>query len=93
MADKDLKKNNQAAWWQPAVMMFVKLSGWIAAPIIIALYLGKWLDKKYDSAPRWLLICIGIAFLISMIGLVKETVREYKKIDRLSKNGQTDKKL
>jgi len=88
-----LKKNNQAAWWQPAVMMFVKLSGWIAAPIIIALYLGKWLDKKYDSAPRWLLICIGIAFLISMIGLVKETVREYKKIDRLSKNGQTDKKL
>ena len=88
-----MKKNNQAAWWQPAVMMFVKLSGWIAAPIIIALYLGKWLDKKYDSAPRWLLICIGIAFLISMIGLVKETVREYKKIDRLSKNGQTDKKL
>jgi len=93
MADKDVSKNNQVAWWQPAVIMFAKLSGWIAAPIIIALYLGKWLDKKYDSAPRLLLVSIGLAFFISMVGLVKETVREYKTIDRLGKNGKTDKKL
>jgi len=84
-------KKNQAVWWQPAVMMFAKLSGWIAAPIIIALYFGKWLDKKYDSAPRYLLICIGAAFFISMIGLVKETVSEYKKIDRLGKEEKTSK--
>jgi len=93
MADKDLKKNNQAAWWQPAVIMFAKLSGWIATPIIIALYLGKWLDKKYDSSPRLLMICIGLAFFISMIGLTKEAVREYKKMDRLGKSEETDKKL
>ena len=82
---EDGNKQNQAVWWQPAVMMFAKLSGWIAAPIIIALYLGKWLDKKYDSAPRLLMICIAIAFFTSMIGLVKETVKEYKKIDYLGK--------
>jgi hypothetical protein len=93
MADNDLGKNNQAAWWQPAIIMFAKLSGWIAAPIIIALYLGKWLDKKYDSAPRLLIICIGLAFFISMIGLTKEAVREYKKIDRLGKSGKTEKEL
>ena len=86
MADKDVLKNSQAAWWQPAVMMFAKLSGWIAAPIVIALYLGKWLDKKYDNAPWLLLTCIGAAFFISIIGLVKETVREYKKIDKLGEN-------
>ena len=85
MTDKDLGKNNQIVWWQPAVMMFAKLSGWIAAPIIIALYFGKWLDKKYDSAPKLLLASIGVAFFISMVGLVKETVREYKKIDHLGK--------
>lgn len=88
-----MEKNNQAAWWQPAVIMFLRLSGWIAAPIIIALYLGKWLDKKYDSAPRLLMICIALAFFISMAGLAKEAVREYKKIDYLGKNGKTDKKL
>ncbi|MFH0956167.1 MAG: AtpZ/AtpI family protein [Candidatus Falkowbacteria bacterium] len=93
MADKDLQKGNQVIWWQPAVMTFAKLSGWIAAPIVIALYLGKWLDKKYDSAPRLLMVCIVFAFFISMVGLIKETIREYKKIDRLGKNGQTDKKL
>jgi hypothetical protein len=85
MADKDVQKDSQNAWWQPAVMMFAKLSGWIAAPIVISLYLGKWLDKKYDSAPRYLLICIGTAFFISMIGLVKESIKEYKKIDHLGK--------
>ncbi|MBI4778833.1 AtpZ/AtpI family protein [Candidatus Falkowbacteria bacterium] len=88
---KEAEKNNSAAWWQPAVMMFVKLSGWIAGPIIIALYLGKWLDKKYNSSPRLLIICIGIAFFVSMIGLTKEAVREYKKIDRLGKSGKTEK--
>jgi hypothetical protein len=87
-----MAEKNQTAWWQPAVIMFVKLSGWIAAPIIIALYLGKWLDKRFDSAPRLLLISIGAAFFISMIGLVKETVREYKKIDRLGESAKTDKK-
>ena len=75
------------------MIMFTKLSGWIAAPIIAALYLGKWLDKRYDSAPRLLLISIGVAFTISMIGLIKETVRGYKEIDRLGKDGKTDKKL
>jgi len=88
---KESEEKNNQAWWQPAVMMFAKLSGWIAAPIVIALYLGKWLDKKYDSAPRWLLICIGAAFFISMIGLVKETIREYKKIDRLGEEKKNSK--
>ena len=85
MANHDPGKNNQTAWWQPALMMFAKLSGWIAAPIIIALYLGKWLDSRYGSAPRLLLASIGVAFVVSVIGLVKETVREYKKIDKLGK--------
>lgn len=82
MADKGLEKNNQAVWWQPAIIMFLKLSVWIAAPIIFALYLGKWLDKKYNSEPWLFLICIGIAFAISIIGLVINTIRELKKIDK-----------
>lgn len=92
MADKDLKDDNQTAWWQPALTMFIKLSGWIGLPIIIALFLGKWLDKKYNSAPWLLLTCIGLAFILSMAGLIKETISEYKKIDRLSKGEKLNKK-
>ncbi|MEI6596664.1 MAG: AtpZ/AtpI family protein [bacterium] len=82
MAENELKKSNQPAWWQPAIIMFLKLSVWIAAPIIIALYLGEWLDKKYNSEPWLFLVCIGIAFTISIIGLVINTIRELKKIDK-----------
>jgi len=82
MEDKGLKKNGQIVWWQPAMIMFLKLFAWIAAPIIIALYLGKWLDKKYNSEPWLFLVCIGIAFTVSIIGLVINTARELKKLDK-----------
>src|SRR3989338_4206553 len=72
----------QIAWWQPAIIMFLKLSAWIAVPVIIALYVGKWLDEKYRTDPWLFLACIGAAFLISMFGLVKSTLAEYKKIEQ-----------
>ena len=78
MAGKD-SENKQVVWWQPAITVFLKLSVWIAAPIIIALYLGKWLDKKYHSEPWLLLNCIGIAFIISIAGLIVNAVKELKK--------------
>lgn len=80
--------SNQAKkdiWWRLAIVMFFKLSVWIAAPIIIALFLGKWLDSKYSTAPWLFLLCVGIAFIISMIGLVINTLAEYKKIEQNSK--------
>ncbi len=73
-------------WWRPAVIMFAKSSAWIAAPVIIALFVGKWLDKKYDSAPWLTLVCIGASFILSMAGLIKETAGEYKRIERDAKN-------
>lgn len=83
---KSGKENNgQAAWWQPAMVMFLKLSAWIATPIIIALYLGKWLDKEFNTAPWLFLLSMAAAFLISMVGLIKNTLAEYKKIEEQSK--------
>jgi hypothetical protein len=85
-------KNNISPWWQPAVAMVLRLSVWIAGPIIIALYLGNWLDNKYNSAPKLLLLCIAIAFITSMIGLVKNTIVEYRKISELSKQDKSEPK-
>lgn len=70
------------AWWQPAVMMFVRMSGWIVAPVLLGTLLGRWLDEKYDTAPWMLVGTVGIAFVISMVGLVIEVTREYKKIEK-----------
>ncbi len=82
---KNLVRTSQAAWWQPALIMFLKLSAWIATPVIIALFLGKWLDKKLNTAPWLFLLCIGLAFFISMVGLIKNTLAEYRKIEELGK--------
>ncbi len=76
----------QTAWWQPAVSMFLKLSVWIAAPVVIGLFIGNWLDSKYHTAPWLFLLSIGIAFIISIIGLVKNTVTELKKIEEQGKD-------
>jgi F0F1-type ATP synthase assembly protein I len=59
-------------WWQPGMLLFGRLSGWIAGPIIAALFIGRWLDKKYDSEPWIFLASVGIAFVISSVGIVKE---------------------
>lgn len=80
------------------MVLFTRLSGWIAGPIIAALFVGKWLDKKYDSEPWLFLISVGLAFIVSSIGIVKESKKlmnkivEEEKKKKLDKIGKEDKK-
>lgn len=73
------KKDDQA-WWQPAIALFLRFSAWIAFPVIIGAYLGKWLDNRYNSAPWGFIAVVGMSFVISMIGLVINASKEYSKI-------------
>jgi uncharacterized membrane protein (DUF485 family) len=66
--------------------MFTRLSVWVAVPVVIATYVGNWLDEKYDSAPWGLISVVGVAFVVSMIGLVYEAAKEYGKINTELKN-------
>ncbi|MBU0646995.1 AtpZ/AtpI family protein [Patescibacteria group bacterium] len=79
------------AWWLPAMLMFTRLSVWIIGPVIVGLFVGKWLDNKYQSKPWLFLLSIGIAFIISMFGLIKSTLDEYKKIEIIEKNKKLKK--
>jgi len=72
----DMLKN---PWWQESLSVFSRLSGWVLLPLIIGTFLGRWLDRKYNSDPKWFFIVIGIAFIISMIGLVIQARKEMKK--------------
>jgi len=84
--EKNSKKIKEVPFWQPAMIMFLKLSVWIAAPIIIALYLGEWLDQKFATKPWLFLSCIALAFAVSLTGLIKNTFQEIEKLDNNSKN-------
>lgn len=68
--------------WSLALKVMAKITGWIAFPVIIGMFLGKWLDQKYNTEPWLLLASIGVSFMISMFGLIKETLKEFKNIDK-----------
>ncbi|MDP3900029.1 MAG: AtpZ/AtpI family protein [bacterium] len=80
--DKQKKEEDVAAWWQPALLMFTRLSGWIIGPVVLAIYLGKWLDRRYDTEPWLFLLTVGIAFAISMFGLVRDSFKEMDKYNK-----------
>lgn len=76
--------NDNKPWWQPAIMVFAQVSAWIAGPIIIALYLGEWLDNKYNTGNLYFYICISVAFVSTNVGLVINVIKYAKKIETLS---------
>lgn len=72
---------NGKHWLKPFLFMFAKLSAWIVAPVLVAVFLGKLLDEKYDTEPWLFLLSVGVAFLISMIGLVTSASKAFKDIE------------
>jgi len=78
-------KNNKQLWWQPAMVMFANISGWIVGPIILALIVGKYLDKKYDSDPWFFIGLTAVAFFISIFGILKILMKYIKEIEREAK--------
>lgn len=80
------KRKNRAEpnkpFWQPAMLIFAQVTGWIAAPIIIALFLGKYLDQKYHTDPWIFLGLTVLSFIISCVGIVRITIKYTKKIEK-----------
>ena len=76
------ESGDKMPWWQPGLILFARLSGWIGGPILIAIFIGKWLDKKYHSEPWLFLLSVGIAFIFSTYGIISDSLREMKRIEK-----------
>lgn len=72
--------------WSEPVKIAIRFSVWIVFPVFAGYILGSFLDKKYNSSPVWFIIVIGFSFVISMLGLVRTSLAEYKKIENNEKN-------
>ena len=70
------KDNQGALWWQPGLVLFARLSSWIIGPIIIAVIIGKYLDKIFHSAPWLFSISVLSAFIFSIIKIVRIGLKE-----------------
>lgn len=86
MTENKIPENNQKdSWWQPGLILFIKLSSWIGIPIIIAVFVGKFLDKKFKTEPWLFLLCVGISFVFSMFALVVQGKNEMNRIEKEAK--------
>ncbi|MEK7097714.1 MAG: AtpZ/AtpI family protein [Patescibacteria group bacterium] len=88
MDNKEEKQPKESgnAWWAPALLIFARLSGWIFFPVILAIFVGRWLDEKYSSHPWLSLLSIGAAFVISMFGLASNAIKELNKWNKENKD-------
>ncbi len=76
-----LTKSNVPSW-QPGTQLFLRLSGWIGGPVLIAVLVGKYLDAKYHTDPWLFLLSVGIAFVVSTWAIIHYGLKEMKRIER-----------
>mgnify|MGYP003556616969 CR=1 FL=1 len=81
--EKD-KKNN-TIWWRGAVLFFVRVSGYMAGPIIIAVLLGKFLDNYFSTGRTFFFSLIALAFVSSLIFIVRESKKAIADIENENK--------
>ena len=71
----------QAPWWQPGLILFYKLSGLVAGPILLAIFVGKSLDKFFGTDPWIFLGLTVVALVASTFAIIYTYMREIKKIE------------
>jgi F0F1-type ATP synthase assembly protein I len=72
-------KNAMNGLWAPALGIFGRFTAWIVAPVFIGASLGVWLDKKFNTEPWIFFISIAVSFVVSMIGVARNALDEYRK--------------
>lgn len=77
-----MEDNNKKPWWREGVLLSAKVSAYIAVPVIVTSYLGKFLDKKYGTAPYLFLILTAIAFASTIYLIWKEVKAYQRKINK-----------
>lgn len=71
------------------IFYWLKITGLIIGPLIIALIVGKFLDTKFDTQPWIFLLTTGLAFMISIVSIVHVAKRYIKTLDTSNDGSNT----
>ena len=63
---------SDAKYYRLAGRIFADFSGTIAVPAVLAALLGKWLDGRYGTEPRYLILLLVVAFALTIYAVVKK---------------------
>ncbi|NQV89958.1 AtpZ/AtpI family protein [Candidatus Uhrbacteria bacterium] len=64
--------SSDAPYYRLAGRIFADFSGTIAIPAVAGALFGKWLDTRYGTEPRYLLIFLTLALVITAFAIVKK---------------------
>jgi len=83
--------NPKKIWWQPALVFFSQATGAIVVPLLVALFVGRYLDNKYHTVPWIFLGLTVISFAVSCVALVILAQKSLKLMekDTLKKDERT----
>ena len=79
---KNTKNKDKNEYMRLALTIFAETTGWIAFPVIGALYLGRWLDEKQGTEPLYYFSITALAFIISSVGIGIPGVKYMKRIEK-----------
>lgn len=77
--------SKDAAYQRLAFKIFADFTGSIAVPAVLGALLGKWLDERYNTAPRYLIILLALALLSTAFLIVKKAKQYQQEYDALNK--------
>jgi len=77
--------NTDQAYYRLALRIFADFSGTIAVPAVLGALLGKWLDDKYHTAPKYLMVFLLIALVFTAVIIVKKARFYQKEYELLNK--------
>ncbi len=87
-------KNNKEAdkeFTKLALSAFAEMSGWVAVPVVIALFAGRAMDAKYDTGYLYFLSLTALAFVISCVGIGIVGMKYLKQVNKQDKKVEEDK--
>lgn len=78
-------KDKDQAYLMLGMRIIGEFGAIIAVPVVLLTLLGKWLDGKYDTTPRYLIAGFVVAAVVSTVSIThkaKEFGRRYQEIDK-----------
>ena len=75
--ENETKQDENKMKWKPIISFYVKTTGWIALPLLFALFTGQYVKKSFGSQSLFF-VFIMIGFGITCFGVYQE-IKNYKK--------------
>jgi F0F1-type ATP synthase assembly protein I len=77
--------STDARYYRLAMRIFADFSGTIAIPAVLSALAGKWLDERYATEPRYLILLLALALVLTAVIVVRKAKKYRAEYELLMK--------